>query len=1438
MPTFSYKGYDFEVDHTPTEQEFAQMSAYVDTLPAKKPAFAEIPAGPEASMESPTSPDEWRKNVPMEQKLLGLGETGLNLLTGAVGGMVGPLRGVGSALVHGLPPEEAAKVAGQTMEEMTFQPRTDYGQEQAARVGEVVNKYLIPVAPLARMPAMSLKEASVAARAMREPSKVEVTKVAPKDKVSSIIEEIKGETPSPIGGEGAFSEMSQQLRAGETSPVAFHETRSAMGDVALGLEEMGIAERVRAAEETLAARQAELEFAVKKQAELDRNASERARQEAATVYSEAHKALLEAQEQARLAMEADKAARRQQAELFDQPEQGRMPNPYEAVTGDWRIDENGIPVKVDLSMEARNLEQPTQRNLWGDELAQKHPQEAPRSLTEAIDSMDWAHRRGALKKTALGREIQESGELAAARMEAEQPQGGTPILPTDARATALAETPFNTRTRKQGGGVYFGKDGEVKVTDTPEPKIGEKIKLNLPWVRGGYLVEGIVGKSQFYDEYGRVVPEGTEGAERGILVTYKVNGEQITNSFAPNQLRENILGYTKTPFNFKKQGGGILFDWSKKSETEKIGENKYLRSILPELTRDATTPEEVIALAKASQDIPDRGMVKSAVGQFTKGLLYEKFKTDNPIVKYTYDVFSAAVDSATHRFDTLIKKQLTPALRSLSNRELGELGKVMVEAMKAQKEITPEMLQKHGFTQKQIDVVTKMQEIHKDNLNQLNAARESAGKKPISAYEAYLAGMATGNFKKLIYKEINGELEVIGVVGSDFRKVMNSRVEKLLAEHPEYTASEERYSGVRKSKQASTNALQEALAIVSDNNPHYAEFAKAMEDVLSSDVYSSLGAKKHTMGKKGVFGMQGDKPWKNDYDNAVDMFNAQIRYTQTMGQWAEYSKAMDEVSKILSDPEVRQKQPNAVKMAEDYVNSILGQNPTIMGRALDDFVGAVGDATGVGPNVVRGTMKLGRNVVNSLFFTLNHAWMLVNTAQPFMTMPETRAFLTSRGLNIHIDPTGWSDLVARGTYSSLKHVAGFPETVFEKGMWEYAKKHGIDQTQLVESANAIRSGPKQWISSTLKFGANAVEAGPRSVMFSTISHMLREGGFGKDPELFNVARQLTDMAMTDYRHHEQMKVLQQLGPGAELAANLTSFKQNTMSRYALFAREMGQGHYKAFVTALIAAQTLSGVMGLPGYEEADMAVKTLSKMIGKPTTLSKLTLDLGDKVNEKWNKAGDILNMGIGAYWGVDLHNRIGLASAMPTLTGGMGKLADVGSAVGEVASKPNEWNTKQLAREVAVGPMQPWMDDAWFTSKLEDGTELAVDKYGRGSVIRNDEDKLWKKLGFTGSHEAKRKAQNYGVRFADTYYKDKQAKIREQLNEVVASNHGNPPKATLAAMAKDYTEAQGDPNAWGKMVEGAVTAYRTSERQRRVISSQGGALGSAYKLQRSYTGE
>ena len=94
MPTFSYKGYEFEVDHMPTEEEFSQMSAYVDSLPPKeekKSLVDQIPGiAPEVKSQE--------KEFSLGEKALGLGEAALSqatgLTTGGLGFAGGAIKGI------------------------------------------------------------------------------------------------------------------------------------------------------------------------------------------------------------------------------------------------------------------------------------------------------------------------------------------------------------------------------------------------------------------------------------------------------------------------------------------------------------------------------------------------------------------------------------------------------------------------------------------------------------------------------------------------------------------------------------------------------------------------------------------------------------------------------------------------------------------------------------------------------------------------------------------------------------------------------------------------------------------------------------------------------------------------------------------------------------------------------------------------------------------------------------------------------------------------------------------------------------------------------------------------------------------------------------------------------------------------------------------------
>lgn len=179
-----------------------------------------------------------------------------------------------------------------------------------------------------------------------------------------------------------------------------------------------------------------------------------------------------------------------QLELFDQPEQGRIANPYEAKTGDWRVDENGIPIKADLSMDVQNAAQPLQRNLWGDELqrtrnpigmhgtledaVRQHQEGATQEgvpLSEAIDAIPDTPFRGDARDQALGQltgDVEPSGRLLGSMAEARR-RGGNQSGAVDFQAIlelfphfkhSQIQVPlYHGTTREIKDGLRAGKEG-------------------------------------------------------------------------------------------------------------------------------------------------------------------------------------------------------------------------------------------------------------------------------------------------------------------------------------------------------------------------------------------------------------------------------------------------------------------------------------------------------------------------------------------------------------------------------------------------------------------------------------------------------------------------------------------------------------------------------------------------------------------------------------------------------------------------------------------------------------------------------------------------------------------------------------------------------------------------------------------------------------------
>jgi len=179
-----------------------------------------------------------------------------------------------------------------------------------------------------------------------------------------------------------MSRMATQLGADPTAPAD-----TPMSRMAADLTGDRSTPESRAAQDAIEARQREMEQGVKRQTSLDMNANERARQENAST-NDAYVNGIPGR--------ASRLLNGQQGELFGGPAEAggneglnHGPNPFGTsdTTTHWVTDENGMPIRADRSMEAQNVQEPLQRNLWGDELPQQHEQENPSSLTQAIDNM-------------------------------------------------------------------------------------------------------------------------------------------------------------------------------------------------------------------------------------------------------------------------------------------------------------------------------------------------------------------------------------------------------------------------------------------------------------------------------------------------------------------------------------------------------------------------------------------------------------------------------------------------------------------------------------------------------------------------------------------------------------------------------------------------------------------------------------------------------------------------------------------------------------------------------------------------------------------------------------------------------------------------------------------------------------------------------------------
>lgn len=1180
----------------------------------------------------------------------GVGETALNVASSIPAMIYGVPAGMMEANRRGFKfgtPEfaqEADRLAGVSMHANTYEPRTEVGKEYAGKVGEFINNVGIPAAGIVH----TMPPARTAPSIRSQIPKVEEAPRA-KSVEADPIGLLKEDTQLELPLENTAQHVAE-MRAREVGQRDLFAPRNE-----------GLAEVIPE---------------VSKDVPIDRSIPTVA-----------------------------------QRELFDQPEMGRVANPYEAKLGDWRVDENGIPVKVDLSMEAANLENPLQRNIWGDELPPvRNPigqsadlAEAGRQLeapdvqggiplTQAIDSMDWAHRRGAIKREFGVSDLDAPGNLQFALEEANR------------RAEeGLSENPsINTGRHGQGGGLDIESifEGLVKIRDSIK-------SLSL-------------------------------ARERPIKPPSRLDTPDIPRTPGNISTRQDKMKKVQATFR----------------------NNPAIAERFKEWDGPATIEE--------ARTMLDNSNVKDIGGSITginlrerleSGLRSKAAKTGHPLLTFANRAFSDARASAVQFSRDYITGPtgLAKLGQKLKTEELTEVMRALQEGDKHQRALTRAEMEAKGFTEAQKNFVEKFYAADKALLDAENQARRSLGMDEIKARGGHMPGIFNGTYKTLV---LDAKDKPMAVIATDTAWGHKTAMDKVKEMYPDAKfQTKHRYMNIKYGdrKRLGGNqvrsdyfsGMNDVMRMLAENDPKFAELQTVINKTINDSSNSLYGFKRHELDKKGVIGNAGNKPWLTAEKNAKEAFQSILQYFEEGAQHYSLLEPMNDVSNLVKD--YSQKYPNTTQFLSDYSNHVMGRSTEPIGQALNIAIDTLPQAMGLGSKI---PLKIANEIKTRMSqkfmgfmnaaFTISQWVQAPQSGGPFIELVRQRLG-TSLGQTTQSAGKGVTGFM--GAYLEQLTSKDLKVDQFSREAFQYANDRGmLNFSELEKAQEATKSRVGRAVDTVAEVNMRIGEAGSRGPVFMAFAHILKDAGATKE-QAFRIAENLTQVAMIDYHPWERPRVYANLGVMGQFAGGLTTFKHGYLNQQIVLGKEVSKGHVSPILTSGAAMIALAGVSGLPFYGELDKLFQEISSHTeGGRKTIREAMLNplFGDSEGAEAVKTG-VLSTVTGLNWQGKftadyIPDTLGKA-ASPHLSA-FAKIMD--DAV-EVIKYNDAQSFRNLANDASPGGwIKGHVEEA--TSKGPDG-EL-IDRQGQLGYPRTEEDwsarKTW---GMSTQKEALNRQFEYEFR-------------------------------------------------------------------------------------------
>lgn len=1375
--------------------------------------------------QAPAQTWETPRDFSAGEGLVGLGEAGLNLATSAVGGSLGMAGGflgaLGGAIGTGKWDADAIEAAAEEgAQKLTYEPRTQAGRQYAETAGKALME-TIPVGAIAHtLPPVTRRPSAPKA-------KTPTTKLDALEAELSKPKEVEVTPP----GEAAFNRILEEQGTGATTPyeASLRAPGRSIDVMADQLARQGEAQRTSAAQAAIDARQLALEQDIARQGGLARNAAERARMEQApTGYAE----WVRNRELADIAAATKRSPIEtvRQMELFDQSEQGRVANPYEAAVGDWRLDENGMPIKADLSMELQNLENPLQRNIWGDELDPTRPPEGmglqgvitgePQGgvpLTQAIDQMPWAQRRGAINRELKGA-VEPSGELQAAMMQAEGPK-----IPKGQRGAIDVQAVEDGFQAIRDGKVI----GYLRSNLTPEQSELLRENANVDIVRVDPSVKGTgVGKA-LYDAWsqahgGRIAPSGKTSPDAWKV--WKRDYPEKVNEFAAQEaqrlqdgasrelvlgnitdpdVRQRVAGMAAAP---RSQRGAVDFnavsDAIKKfagltQSSPEVSAAKDLldvgrkveatSKIIPGLEwarPKYTTPESVLADSAFKKDI---SWPRLKYGQsLAPGARKMRRATENPLISYVSEMTARDGTEAENFARQYITgpEGIKREYGKMSPAERAEVHSVLLKGDKYQQYITRDQMTSAGFNENQIRFVEKLYEMNKVKLDYWNEKRLEVGMDPVRERPGTFNSVFRGDYKSLV---VDGEGQVVGYIGNDTKWGYKQQVDYIKKNHPDYKITEMKRTGLTGHRAGGdvVSGMRDLLNFLSQADPRVAQLQSVL-DVLAADKADAVyGASKHSLEKKGIFGAEGRKPWLDATQNADEAFKAFFRYWEEGMLSHANLVTSSKIDALLRNPELDH-MPRAREYVQEYMAGLNGHLVGWPGRMMNEAIDGLAKTVQVGPSYARELS----NQFNKRMGQKTMGWMNFGfIGSQFLQIPQTAIPELGRtAMKIGKDPViSVADAMRKGAQDGVRlfseSALGIPTKAdaFERSMWKYAEDRGLLTFSEYEDVNKVTQGKiSSGYDKVADIGRQLGEQGTRPYVFFSFVRLLEDSQLPR-AEIFDTAYNLTQDAMYDYSARERPLGIKKLGVAGQTTGALTTFKLNYLDQMGRWTKEALKGDMTALIGGLAAGYALYGIGGLPFYQEADAIYK---KLTDYKQSLADLVLKESG-LTAPW--ANRLQYGAASADTGLNIQSRLSAADVLPNspteAITPYGKTAyEMGRSLHELATERDPLAVQNVARAFAPSSARGLVENMLQTQEGPQGS-VTINKKGQGDYPRTEEDKFARYFGMTTLEEATNKQRIFeGTerRMADSgRQKEIEEKVRRAL--VQASPIGMKPEAAKA---------------------------------------------------------